>query len=428
MKCSPGRTGAILSILLSILMVAGPAALGWNSFRGDPSNTGRTTTDLSDPLKGEVFLSWEFRADSSIGTAVIAEEGWCVFGTSNGTVYKLNSEFGSLEWSYNVGAPIFSTPLYIEETNDLAVCDSSGMVTALSMEEGAQLWTFDTGSGKEIISSPNGPGDMIYFGSYDSKFYSLKPDGTPSWDYIGCQGWIHTTPAVHDNNLYFGSCDGMLRCLDALTGEHKWNFSAAYIPSSPAIMEGRIYFGSYDSNMYCLDAGDGELIWSTALGGDIQSSPAVNAEKVMVGANDGLLYCLDAEYGSIEWTLDLGPSQLETSPVIGGKLVYATCEQGLVMVHMGNGSIYRSFEYGDASEVSPSAYGSKVFFGDRNGYVRCLRQNIPVTDDDDGDDAFDIGREVSANRDMLFLALAVAIIIGVILAVFWKRYRRIRKG
>ncbi|MEA3557822.1 MAG: PQQ-binding-like beta-propeller repeat protein [Candidatus Thermoplasmatota archaeon] len=422
-----GRILKTIFVLLLILPLIGSGSAsdaGWIGFRGDLGNTGYDGSDLRDPGKENISLLWEFRSDSAISTSMISGGNWVLFGTENGTIYRLNSISGALEWKTGIGSTIRATPLYIDHLGDVIVCDSSGKVTALSIEDGIQLWRYDTGS--EIVSSPNGEG-LVHFGSYDSSFYTLHENGSLAWRYTGCEGWIHTTPAVNEGKVYFGSCDGFLRCLDAEDGAPLWNFSAAYIPSSPAVHDGNVYFGSYDSNLYCLDTENGELIWNTTLGGDVQSSPAVDTgpegNRVVVGCNDGLLYCLDGSDGEIIWKLDLGPGPLETSPVISKDIVLATYSQGLVMVDLEDGGIFGSFEYGDSRDVSPSVQCGLVFFGDDDGYVRCLRQEDLQTIDDD---TYEIGREKEFGRDLIILitGCATVLVIGIL---FFRRYRKMRE-
>ena len=126
---------------------------------------------------------------------------------------------GTIDWKVEFNVPIKATPAIDPDLQAVYVCDSSGNLTRLHMDDGTIIWVFETQSGEDIRSSPNiGPGGIVLFGSYDSKLYAVYPNGTLAWDYIGCNGWIHTSPAIFDNYVYFGSCDGQLRCLDIESG------------------------------------------------------------------------------------------------------------------------------------------------------------------------------------------------------------------
>jgi len=409
------------AMLLTVTASSAPPRdhhLNWTSFRGNSMNQ---ASSLMDP--GELEIGWDFKAEGSITTSVVAADDIGIFATSEGTVYCLNIQTGSELWNASVGSPVYSTPGIDQDNEAVYVCDSSGKVTSIDIHTGETKWLWDTGSEREIQSSPL-VADKIYFGSYDSYLYALNKNGTLAWRFEGCLGWIHTSPAFYDDLVFFGSCDGKMRALDAGTGEEIWNFSAAYIPSSPAVYGGKVFFGAYDSNLYCLDALSGDPIWNTSMGNNVYSSPAVNGDLVTVGCNDGRLYCLDIDDGTILWTLDLGPGPLESSPLIAGAITAVNYDQGLMVVHLSNGAVSQRFLWGDAADTSPSIYDDLMLFGDAQGYVYCLRGNGRMPDDDD---SLDLNHEVDPGRDTIFFIIATVMVLSTVVFIFLRKYRKIRK-
>ena len=66
---------------------------------------------------------------------------------------------------------------------------------------------------------------------------------------------MNTSPAVHQNTVYFGSIDGCVYALDATNGRLRWKFrSGGPITSSPVIANGIVYIGSTDHYLYALSA------------------------------------------------------------------------------------------------------------------------------------------------------------------------------
>jgi len=420
---------ALFTILQLPLAIEGstvPALRDWPSFRGSPTNQGISSSDLRDPSKGNIILAWEFQADSAIVATAVAVGRNTVFASVDGTVYNIDTERGELDWSVNVGSEVYASPLIDKERNAVYVCDGSGGVTRLNLDDGNTVWQWSTGTPDSIYSSPNlGPGGRIFFGSYDGMFYALNPNGTLAWRYTGCRNYIHTSPSIWLDRVYFGSCDGYLRCLGTGNGTLLWSFKTAYIPSSPAVYGGKVHFGSFDQRFYCLDALTGDHIWNTSLGADIYSSPSVIEDILVVGCDDGFLYCLDRTDGDIQWKLDLGPGKLESSPVISSDLVVETCNQGLVLVHLDNGSIYRSYEYGDSKDVSPCVIDGKVIFSDSAGYLKCIKQNILPSSDDDG--PIDMNGDSATHGDIIVFTAAIAIIVIVVVLIFARKYIQMRK-
>lgn len=71
-----------------------------------------------------------------------------------------------------------------------------------------------------------------------------------------------------EDRLYFGSTvDQRLHCRDAATGRERWSFfTEGPIRLAPAFAFGNIYFGSDDGWVYCLEAITGQLVWKHRVG------------------------------------------------------------------------------------------------------------------------------------------------------------------
>ncbi len=70
-----------------------------------------------------------------------------------------------------------------------------------------------------------------------------------------------STPVIDvQGNIYFGSHDGCLYCIDAM-GKVKWQFvTDSKVYSSPMLFENKLYVNCNMSNTICLDL-DGNLLW-----------------------------------------------------------------------------------------------------------------------------------------------------------------------
>ena len=66
--------------------------------------------------------------------------------------------------------------------------------------------------------------------------------------------WVWSSPAIANGNVYVGSEDYSIYCLNASTGAKKWSYQTGNnVDSSPAIVNGILYVGSHDYNVYALD-------------------------------------------------------------------------------------------------------------------------------------------------------------------------------
>ena len=161
-----------------------------------------------------------------------------------------------------------------------------------------------------------------------------RPKAASNGPFRRAPGWIHRRPSVLDGTIYFGSWDTHFYALRP-DGSRKWIFPAGdIIDSSPAVgRDGTIYFGSHDKQFYALKP-DGTLRWKFATSGQIISSPAIAADgTIYVTSTDGNLYALQPD-GTVRWRLHTGGA-MESSPVLDA-----------------NGNVYLSVNQDDVS-VSP---------------------------------------------------------------------------
>jgi outer membrane protein assembly factor BamB len=98
---------------------------------------------------------------------------------------------------------------------------------ALDEATGQLKWKFETA------------GERRYAGRH---LHGLLPAGETmpdSWNYF------LSSPVVWDGGVYFGTGDGLVYALDAVSGKLKCRFATADVAhSSPAISDGTLYIGS----------------------------------------------------------------------------------------------------------------------------------------------------------------------------------------
>ncbi len=108
------------------------------------------------------------------------------------------------------------------------------------------------------------------------------------------------------------------------------------VKSSPCIDEynNNVYIGSDEGNLTCLDLRDGTFKWSHATGAPVQSTPAIKEDLVAFGSNDGTGYVLNKYTGEEEFTYNPGTilfnSEITSSPVINGNSLFFADHSGHV--------------------------------------------------------------------------------------------------
>ncbi|MFN7920365.1 MAG: PQQ-binding-like beta-propeller repeat protein [Bryobacteraceae bacterium] len=172
-------------------------------------------------------------------------------------VVALNKDTGAVEWKVHRrqrGGMAFSTPLIIEGGGTVQVV-SPGAFRTVSYEAatGRELWWIDYGKGFSNVPRPVFAHGMVYVtsGFYTPALIAVKPDGHGdvtnthvTWQAPRAVP-LTPSPVVVGDEIYMVSDNGILTCLDALSGKIHYqqrlggNFSA-----SPLAADGRIYFQS----------------------------------------------------------------------------------------------------------------------------------------------------------------------------------------
>jgi outer membrane protein assembly factor BamB len=192
--------------------------------------------------------------------------------------------------------------------------------------KGEISWTFETEDG--IHSSPAVVNGAVYFGSRDGNVYALKADtGEKLWSFK-TGSWVESSPIVVGGIVYIGSNDGKFYALDAKTGQERWSFKTDYsVRSTAAAADGVVYFGADDYCVYALDAATGGLVWKYETGTQVTSSPVIADGVVVVGSAEGLCFTLNAKTGKPRLQFETH-SNVASSPAVNNGVAYITDSSG----------------------------------------------------------------------------------------------------
>jgi eukaryotic-like serine/threonine-protein kinase len=232
-------------------------------------------------------------------------------------------------------------------------------------------WTYLTGEGPGIYSSPAVVNGVVYIGSDDDNVYALNAeDGTKLWSFQTGGFVNYSSPAVVDGVVYVGSWDDNVYALNAKTGMKLWSFKTGYyIDSSPAVANGAVYIGSADGNLYALNARTGAKLWSfdpSPQGNEVNSSATV-VEGIVYSTMGQSIYALNARTGAVVWTY-LTDAAVLGSPTVSNGVVYFGIDdyQGnnVFALNAKTGALVWAFSTGEyVSYPTPAVAGGAVFIG-----------------------------------------------------------------
>jgi outer membrane protein assembly factor BamB len=256
-------------------------------------------------------LVWKYQMQPSIQsywqwdyyTASPAVEGGRVYiGSGDSHLYALSMD-GKLLWKYKTNGRI-RTAAHLKD-GKVFQPSNDGIVYVLNAQDGKLLWKFETDGStydsrkfgwdrNSIYAAPVLQDSLMIVASRDGKTYAVNTvTHKKKWDFTYGPTWAMSA-AGEDNVAYIGWSDNsLLSAIDVQTGKEKWKFQSGSLVYTKPFLTGRdIYFGSADENLYCLQKSSGEKRWSYKTDGCIYSSPIVDSKTVFVGSDDGFFYAI----------------------------------------------------------------------------------------------------------------------------------------
>lgn len=192
----------------------------------------------------------------------VGPDGDVMFGSRNGSVWRINKYTGRPVWTRNV-QEVRRTIVFTRDDAAVIVA-SNQQIIAMRYSDGATLWT------KSLGSVAGAPG--------------VAPDGT----------------------VVVGSESGTIFGLNPATGATKWSKAAlAKVIAAPAFsLTGEVYIGGYDNRIRAFKTSNGQALWAFTTTHECVAPPAVDiAGRILLMNRIGQLYCL-APDGTQLWTVN----------------------------------------------------------------------------------------------------------------------------
>jgi outer membrane protein assembly factor BamB len=190
----------------------------------------------------------------------------------------------------------WATPLIVHtESRDELIASGAESVIAYDPATGKELWRA-AGTVSHPIPSPVATKGLVFMtaGSQSKVAYAVRPGGsgdlkdTPSivWRYNKGTAYVPSPIAVGDY-VYLMTDAGLLTCIDAVTGERKYEGGRVPIPAtffaSPVAFNGVIVLTSEDGDSFVIKAGPvHEVIRTNTVGEPVYASPAIAGGTIYI--------------------------------------------------------------------------------------------------------------------------------------------------
>ncbi|WP_267983414.1 outer membrane protein assembly factor BamB [Flocculibacter collagenilyticus] len=126
------------------------------------------------------------------------------------------------------------------------------------------------------------------------------------------------TPAIYKDTVFVASRDGIVKALDLVTGDEKWQQTlgesasfweitsnkSARLSGGVTIAYGNVYIGSENGEMFALSSETGELLWHTKVKGEVIAPVAFGEGLIFVHTAAGNIIALHPDNGEQRWIVE----------------------------------------------------------------------------------------------------------------------------
>ncbi len=199
----------------------------------------------------------------------------------------------------------WATPILVRTPKRAELITSGNeAVVAYDPATGRELWR-SKGVNSNAIPSPVATRDMVVISAgFPAKTaYALRLGGngdlsSPAnivWSYAKGTAYV-PSPILYGDYLYLMTDRGILTCLDARTGEVKYEGGRIPVPAtftaSPVAFDGKLLLTSEDGDTFVLRAGPKhEVIRTNSVGEPVYASPAISDGQIFIRGEKNL-YCI----------------------------------------------------------------------------------------------------------------------------------------
>ncbi len=215
----------------------------------------------------------------------------------------------------NSGKEVWRTPRKVQVSWATPILVQSGKRTDLVTSGTEAVIAYDPATGKEVwrhkglesnaIPSPVANNEMVFVAAgYPAKIAmgirlgatgDLTDSSNVVWKYAKGTAYV-PSPILYGDHLYLMTDRGIITCLDARTGEVKYEGGRVPVPAtftaSPIAFDGKILLMSEDGDTFIIKAGPKhEVIGTNSIGEPVYASPAVADGKIFI-RGEKHLYCI----------------------------------------------------------------------------------------------------------------------------------------
>ena len=294
------RRGEVVAVELESGRRAGQASFG-ESIEGTPVldagmlfvpvGWGRRALIGYNLLRGSTM--WKVDG-APINAGLITYADVVIAADADGWVRAYAKIDGSLDWERNLGdgAGVKASPVLAG--GFVIIADDQGRIAALNPANGSPAWSATVGA--PVLATAASDGEALFVSTTRGRLVALRVnDGGPLWTFdAGEQSPYLAAPAVSAGQVVFGASDGVVRAVDASSGELLWSREVeAAVTAAPLVAANVVYVGTMRSKLIALDRATGAHLWEHELDGRMKSAFAATKNSLIVLAEPKTVHLFD---------------------------------------------------------------------------------------------------------------------------------------
>ncbi len=191
----------------------------WITLNGNNQRTGYIDIEIKSPFK----VAWvRHFTGERLSTAVepIVAGNKLFTATHSGRVHAIDAQTGQWIWGFQANGPILHSPAFSDGIILSASVD--GYIYAIDSDDGSLKWSFFLGQGG-ASASPMIEGGKVFIGSRKGDFFAINlENGELVWQ-RSFNVPIRQTASYCEDKVYFTAEDMIVRCLSAKNGDLIWS-------------------------------------------------------------------------------------------------------------------------------------------------------------------------------------------------------------
>ncbi|MDJ0652942.1 MAG: outer membrane protein assembly factor BamB [Xanthomonadales bacterium] len=261
-----------------------------------------------------------------------------------------------------------------------------GTVSAVSLENGRQLWKVDTDL--PISAGVGVEDDLLALGTTEGEVVALSAtNGAERWR-AQVSSEVLVPPIVHREMVVVRGQDGRVFGFGGASGTREWVFDRA-VPTlslrgnGPMVaLAGFVYFGLDNGNLVALRVADGSVVWEETVArpegrnvlerlSDVDGHIAVIASDLYAVGYQGRIRSFTSNTGRLLWARELS----SFSGVAASRTLLAVSDSDDAvwgLDRLSGGTLWKQDALARRQLTSPVHHGDSVVVGDFEGYLHWM--------------------------------------------------------